>query len=139
MAIFSGLRLWLRSPATEFLVLPPLSVIIYLIFREPFGDSANVRSIVVLPTLGAAVGQLCSIYLGLTPIGVTVACVVVIAAQAALRVYMPPAIALAVLAMLLHVEGPTYVLNVFEGTVAIAVVFFVWRHFAGSPGGTIEG
>lgn len=129
MALFSGLRIAVHSPATDFLVLPPLSVIIYLLFRDPFGPGANVRSIVVLPSIGAVVGQLCSMYLGLTPIGVALACVVVLVAQALLRATMPPAIALAVLAMLLHVEWPTYVLNVFEGTVVIAVVFFLWRHF----------
>jgi hypothetical protein len=76
------------------------------------------------------VGQLCSMYLGLTPIGVGLGCVVVLLGQATLRATMPPAIALAVLAMLLHVEGPIYVLNVFGGTVGIAAVFFCWRHFA---------
>jgi hypothetical protein len=133
MALFSGLRVAIHSPATEFLVLPPLSVIIYLLFREPFGVSANIRSIVVLPTFGATVGQLCSTYLGLTPIGVSLACVVVLVAQALLRATMPPAIALAVLAMLLRVEGPTYILNVFEGTVIIAAVFFLWRRLGVGP------
>jgi hypothetical protein len=130
MATFSALRNAIHSPATDYLVLPPLSVIIYLIFREPFGASANLRSIVVLPSFGAGVGQLCSMYLGLTPVGVGLGCVVVLLCQAMLRATMPPAIALAVLAMLLRVEGPTYVLNVFGGTVGIAAVFFLWRRFA---------
>ncbi|HTJ26015.1 MAG TPA: HPP family protein [Candidatus Limnocylindria bacterium] len=112
---------------TEFLVLPPFAVVIYLIFRDPFGKSANLRAIVVLPCMGAAVGELCSRYLGLTPAGVALDTVCVLLLQSALRARMPPALALSVLAMLLRVRSATYVLGVAEASTLIAVVFFAWR------------
>lgn len=130
LAFLSALQLLTPHRATEYLVLPPLAVIVYLIFRAPDGDGANLRSIVLLPCLGAAAGQLCWHYLGLTPAGVAAATFSVVILQAALRAYMPPALALAVLAMLLRPVGPWYVVGVFEGTSLIFIAFTLWRSFA---------
>lgn len=129
LALLSAVQLAGTHRATEYLVLPPLAVIIYLIFREPNGEAANLRSIVVLPCLGAAVGQTCWHFLGLTPPGVALATFAVVILQTGLRAYMPPALALAVLAMLLKPKGPWYVLGVLEGTSIIFVVFECWRRF----------
>ncbi len=129
LALLSALQLASPHHATEYLVLPPFAVIVYSIFRAPEGDGANLRSIVILPCLGAAVGQLCWHYLGLSPAGVAAATFAVVILQAALRAYMPPALALAVLAMLLRPEGPWYVLGVLEGTSIIFVAFTCWRRF----------
>jgi hypothetical protein len=46
---------------------------------------------------------------------------------------MPPALALSVLAMLLHVNSFTYVLGVAEASTLIAIAFFLWRRFVISP------
>lgn len=119
----------LHSPETAFLVLPPFAVVIYLIFRYPLGGAANLRSIVVLPCLGAAVGELCFRFLGMTPAGVALDTLAVLSLQFITRAYMPPALALSVLAMLLHVTSFTYVLGVAEQSALIAVVFFLWQRF----------
>lgn len=118
---------------TEFLVLPPFAVVIYLIFRDPLGKSANLRSIVVLPCMGAAVGELCSHYFDLTPAGVAVDTLSVLSLQAVLRARMPPALALSVLAMLLRARSFTYILGVAEASSLIAIGFFLWRRIAILP------
>lgn len=106
---------------------------IYLVFRDPFGSSANLRSIIVLPCLGATVGSLCSDYLGLTPASVALDTMGVLTLQTVLKARMPPALALSVLAMLLRVKTFTYLLGVAEASVVIALVFFLWRRFAIAP------
>jgi hypothetical protein len=128
------MQLAVHRPITEFLILPPFAVIVYSIFREPWGKTATLRSIVLLPCLGAIFGQLSSHYLGLTPAGVAAATVLVLLTQAAIGAEMAPALAIAVLALLLHAEGVTYVLGVLEGTVTIFIVFSLWRQlFAPLP------
>ena len=42
-------------------------------------------------------------------------------------------LALSVLALLLHVDGPTYIIGVLEGTLMTAIVFYLWRRFAFVP------
>ena len=129
LAVLTATQSRLQSRVTEFLVLPPFAVVIYLVFRDPFGKSSNLRSIVVLPCMGAAVGELSYRILGLTPGGIAVDTLCVLSLQSILRARMPPALALSVLAMLLRVELTTYVIGVFEQSTLIAIVFFLWRRF----------
>lgn len=130
IAFISAMQLSFRGRSTEFLVLPPIAVLVYLIFRDPFGPSSNLRSVVLLPCVGAITGVLCSRYLGLTPLGVGVTCLAVLFAQDMIRASMPPAIALGVLALLLHADDARYVVNVFQDSLGIAMIFFLWRSFA---------
>jgi CBS-domain-containing membrane protein len=127
LALLSALQHLGKSAATEYLVLPPFAVIVYTVFRAPRGPAANMRSIIVLPCVGAVSGELCYRFFGLTPLGVAIATATVLAAQELLRASMPPALALAVLAMLLHATGPTYLLGVAEGTALIGVALLLWR------------
>lgn len=133
LAALTATQLRLQNGITEFLVLPPFAVIVYIVFREPFGKWANLRSIVILPCLGAAVGELSFRYLGMTPAGIAVDTLCVLSLQSLLKARMPPALALSVLAMLLHARSATYVLGVAEASVTIAIVFFLWRRFVISP------
>lgn len=122
-----------RSPVTQFLVLPPFAVVIFLLFREPYGPWANVRSIVLLPFFGAAAGELSYRYLGLTPYGLASTVLTVLALQDIIRARMPPALALSVLAMLLRADSPTYAIGVAEQSAIVAVVFFLWRKLLIAP------
>lgn len=133
LAALTATQLRLQNGITEFLVLPPFAVIVYIVFREPFGKWANLRSIVILPCLGAAIGELSFRYLGMTPAGIAVDTLCVLSLQSLLKARMPPALALSVLAMLLHARSATYVLGVAEASVTIAIVFFLWRRFVISP------
>ncbi len=133
LAVLTATQSRFQNRETEFLVLPPFAVVIYLIFRDPYGKSANLRSIVVLPFLGAATGELCYRYLGMTPVGVAGDTLCVLALQSVFRARMPPALALSVLAMLLRVKSFTYVLGVAEASSLIAIAFFIWRTAVISP------
>lgn len=133
LALLSAMQLAVHQHATAFLILPPFAVIIYSIFRNPVGESTTLRSIVALPCVGAIAGQLAWHYLGLTPAGVAAATLAVLVAQVVLNANMPPALALAVLAMLLRAEGPWYVLGVLEGTLTIFATFWLWRRLANAP------
>lgn len=130
LAVLSGIQLAVHRPVTEYLLLPPLAVVIYLIFRTPAGESTGLRSVILLPCLAAIAGEICWHYLGMSPHGVAIATLVVLGLQFAFRAQMPPALAIAVLAMLLHAWGPTYVLGVFEGTLIIFIAFRLWRRLA---------
>jgi hypothetical protein len=132
LAVLSAIQLAVHESATEYLLLPPLAVIVYLVFRNPQEVSAF-RSVVVLPCLGAIVGELCAHYFGLTPAGVAIGTLAILVLQAALRAYMPPALALGVLAMLLRAQGYAYVLGVLEATLAVFIAVCLWRRF--SPAG----
>jgi CBS-domain-containing membrane protein len=118
-----------RSRQVELLLVPPLAVIIYLIFARPDAPFVNLRSVVLTPILGAAVGSLCYRYLGFTPWGVAIATLVVLLAQTAARSCMPPALALAVLAMLLKAQGAGYTLDVALTTTLVWIIFLTWRRF----------
>jgi CBS-domain-containing membrane protein len=133
LAVLTATQRELQNSETQFLVLPPLAVIIFLLFREPFGPWANLRSIVILPCIGAATGELTYHFLGMTAIGIAVDTLVVLAFQSLLRSKMPPALALSVLAMLLHAESWTYFLGVAEATCIIAIAFSLWRRFLIAP------
>ncbi len=62
----------------------------------------------------------------------------VVIVQAALRAYMPPALALAVLAMLLRPDGPWYVLGVLEDTSIIFIAFTLWRRLSPLVGARVK-
>jgi hypothetical protein len=106
---------------------------IYVVFRDPFGTWANLRSIIVLPCGGAPIGELSYAYLGMTPLGIIVDSLCVLSPQSALRARMPPALALSLLAMLLHATSFSYFVGVAEASTLIALVFFSWRRFAVMP------
>ena len=118
----------LRS-ASEFLLVPPLAVIIYLLFSRPADTNDNFRSVVLTPTVGAAAGELSYHFLGLTPWGVALAALAVLAFQALVRSNMPPALALAVLAMLLKVDSVEFALDVGIASAIVWTVFLLWRRF----------
>ncbi len=133
LAILTETQYRIQDRSTDFLVLPPFAVVIYLIFREPYGKAANVRSIVILPVLGAVVGQLSFRYFGLTPLGVAIDTLCVLTLQSLLHAHMPPALALSVLAMLLRVQSLTYTVGVAEASTSIAIIFFLWRRYVIAP------
>ncbi|MEO6991324.1 MAG: HPP family protein [Candidatus Baltobacteraceae bacterium] len=124
LAAAEGLR---ALPETEFLLLPPLAVVAYIVFREPFGPAATFRSVIAMPVIGATIGALAFRFFAHSALGVALALVAVLLAQKALRAHMPPALALAVLAIVLRVSGPTYVLGVAEASAFVGIALLAWR------------
>jgi CBS-domain-containing membrane protein len=119
-----------RGEATEFLLVPPLAVVAYLLFSNPERCDARLRAVVLLPLVGALIGEGGYLLLGLTPWGIAAVLLLVLLAQRALRATMPPALAIAVLAMFLRVGGPWYPLDVALGTAFVWVAFHGWRALA---------
>lgn len=128
-----------HSTETEFLLVPPLAVIVYLIFSRPDAHYVSFRSVVIMPIVGAAAGQIAYHFLGLTPWGVAAAAIVVLLVQQGLRAFMPPAIALSILAMLLKAQGIGYTVSVALATVFVGAVFWLWRRFVWQPLPDVEG
>jgi hypothetical protein len=126
-------RLGAYRRATEFLLVPPLAVIIYLLFSQPESAHAKFRSTVILPALGAAAGQICYFYFGFSPWSVAIATFIVLVMQGAIRGNMPPALALAVLAMLLHARGAAYTIGVAVASALVWCIFLAWRQWVWKP------
>lgn len=125
--VVDWLSRFLHAAVTEFLLVPPLAVIIYLIFSHPQAPSTNFRSVVILPSIGATVGELAYRYCGLTPWGVALATLVVLSLQELISADMPPALALAVLAMLLGARGFGYTAGVATAALIVWTIFLIWR------------
>jgi hypothetical protein len=120
------------SAETQFLLIPPLAVIIFLIFSHPDGPHTAFRAVVVLPVIGAVIGEFCYSWLGLTPWGVATATLAVLVAQSILHRQMPPALAVCVLAMVLKAGGSSYAIGVALATLFCWCVFLMWRKFVWS-------
>ncbi len=116
-----------RGRPTEFLLVPPLAVVTYLLFSDPERADGRLRSVVVLPVVGGVAGELGYAALGLTPWGVAATVLAVLLAQRALRARMPPALAIAVLAMLLRARGPWYPIDVGVSSLLVWAAFRAWR------------
>ncbi len=125
-----GVSRLVRGRPTEFLLVPPLAVITYVLFSDPDRADARLRSVVLLPVVGGVAGELGYAALGLTPWGVAAAVLAVLLAQRALRARMPPALAIAVLAMLLRARGPWYPIDVGVSALLVWTAFRAWRRVA---------
>lgn len=130
LAILTALRNRMHLHALEYVILPPIAVVIFTAFGQPESRAASLRSLVLLPTLGALTGVLCDRALGFTPWGVALATLIVLGLQRVTGAAMPPALALALLAMLLHGDPVAYVGGVLEATVIVAVAFTAWRRWS---------
>ncbi len=119
-----------RGAPTEFLLVPPLAVVAYLLFSEPERTDARLRAVVLLPTLGGLAGEAAYAALGATPWGIAAAVLAVLLAEQGLRARMPPALAIAVLAMMLRVRGPWYPVDVAASSLVIWGAFHAWRRVA---------
>jgi hypothetical protein len=106
LAVLTAAQGRLQSRITEFLVLPTFAVVIYTVFRDPFGNSANLRSIVSYR------------YLGMTPFGIALDTLCVPSLR---RTRMPAALAPSVLSPLLRVTSILYVVGVAEASTLIAI------------------
>ncbi len=116
-----------RGAETEFLLVPPLAVVAYLLFSEPERTDGRLRAVVALPALGAIAGEAGYAVLGPTPWGIAAVVLAVLLAGRALRARMPPALAIAVLAMLLRARGPWYPIDVAASSLVVWAVFHAWQ------------
>jgi len=122
----------LRSKPTEFLLVPPLAVVVYLLFSQPGTSDGRLRSVVLLPLIASFLGEFGYRLLGLTPWGIAAVALGILAAQRGLGARMPPALAVGVLAMLLRVEDSWYAVDVGIATLLIWLAFLGWCHLRGT-------
>jgi HPP family len=116
-----------RGRGTEFLLVPPLAVVIYLLFSEPDRTDGRLRAVVLLPFIAALSGEVGYGLLGLTPWAIAGVVVVVLLTQWMLHARMPPALAIAILAMFLRVRSPWYPVDVVLSSTLVWIAFHGWR------------
>ena len=102
-------------------------MIIFLVFSQPEQTDTRPRAVVLLPFLGALAGEGGYALLGATPWGIAAAALIVLFAQRLLSARMPPALAIAVLAMLLRAHSLWYALDIAVATTIVWLAFTVWR------------
>ncbi len=130
MFVLDGVSKLERGPPTEFLLVPPLAVVAYLLFSDPERADGRLRAVVLLPVLGAVAGEAGYAALGPAPWTIALVVLAVLAAERALHARMPPALAIAVLAILLRVRGPWYPADVAVSSLLLWGAFHGWRRLA---------
>ena len=81
------------------------------------------------PIVGAAVGVVASALLPSGPLQVLAVTLVAILAMRLLRIMLAPALAVALLTLLARTDSVTYLLSVAASSLALALVFRLWRRF----------
>jgi CBS-domain-containing membrane protein len=112
----------------RFLLFPPLAALAYAIFTSPDRPSANMRGIIVAPTLTAVLVLPISLRVGASAAGFALAVLVTMVIMRLLGTVLVPALALAVLIVLLHVHDIAFAISVFAATTLLYVLFKVWKH-----------
>lgn len=109
----------------RYALFPPLAVIAYLAFGDPGGELAGWRSVVLLPVMAALAG----IWLVRLPeaLGIAIGLFAVLAAMELVRRSAPPALAVLLLAFLLHLATPVYPLSVLVSTLVVYGLVQLYR------------
>lgn len=115
-----------RTPL-RFLLFPPLAALAYGILTNPDQPSANLRGIVVAPTLTAIVVLPISAYMGADAPAYAVAVLVTIVIMRLVGSTLVPPLALAVLIVLLRVRDPVFAVSVFVATLLLYAIFMLWK------------
>lgn len=113
----------------RFLLFPPLAALAYSIFTSPDRPSANVRGVIVAPTLTALFVLPIGPLLGTSGVAFAVAVIVTIVIMRLLRTALVPSLALAVLIVLLRVHDIMFAVSVLIATIILYAIFRLWKHF----------
>ena len=115
-----------RTPF-RFLLFPPLAALAYGILTNPDQPSANLRGIVVAPTLTAIAVLPVSALMGADAPAYGVAVLVTIIILRLVDSTLVPPLALAVLIVLLRVHDPIFAVSVFAATLLLYIIFVLWK------------
>jgi hypothetical protein len=116
------------------LLFPSLAAIGYELFiRDPRGWATTLRNAVLGPIVGAAVGVVAIALLPSGPLQVLAVTLVAILAMRLLRIVLAPALAVALLTLLARTDSVTYLLSVAASSLALALLFRLWRRFLYLP------
>jgi CBS-domain-containing membrane protein len=122
------------------LLFPPLAAIGYALFLHPYGPYTSLRNSVLGPVTGALVGTLAVTWVPAGPLRVIAVTAAGILALRLLRVELPPALAVALLTLLVGGEGLLYLASIAASSLALALLFRAWRglvfeRLVGDPAG----
>jgi hypothetical protein len=113
----------------QFLLFPPLVAIGYTLFVDPYGQHTSLRDSVLGPVVGALVGVMAITWLPAGPVRVMIVTAAGILALRLLQIGLSPALAVALLTLLVGASGPTYLLSIAASSLALTGLFRLWRRF----------
>ena len=111
------------------LLFPPLVAIGYTLFTDPYGKQTCLRDSVLGPVVGALVGVMAVTWLPPGPVRVMIVAAAGILVLRLLRVDLSPALAVALLTLLVGARGLTYLLSIAASSLALTGLFRLWRRF----------
>jgi CBS-domain-containing membrane protein len=111
----------------RFLLFPPLAAIGYAIFLDPYSRRTALRSVVVGPVCGALLGVAAVSWLPAGPFRVMLVTALGIAALYLLHAELTPALAVALLTLLVGAQGIAYIVSIALSSLALWVLFLLWR------------
>jgi hypothetical protein len=111
------------------LLFPPLVAIGYALFADPYGKHTSLRDSVLGPILGALLGVGAITWMPAGPVRVMIVTAVGILAMRLLRISLSPVLAVSLLTLLVGAEGITYLLSIAASSLALTVLFRLWRRF----------
>lgn len=111
----------------RFLLFPPLAAIGYAIFLDPYSQRATVRSVVLGPVAGALLGVAALSWIPAGPSRVMVVTALGIVTLYLLSAELTPALAVALLTLLVGAEGVAYIVSISLSSVALWALFLLWR------------
>jgi hypothetical protein len=130
----AGVSALVGATHLQYLLYPSLAAIGYELFiRDPRGWATTLRNAVLGPIVGAAIGVVAIALLPSGPLQVLAVTLVAILAMRLLRIVLAPALAVALLTLLAGTDSVTYLLSVAASSLALALVFRLWRRFLYLP------
>lgn len=111
----------------RFLLYPPLAAIGFALFLDPYHQRASLRSVVIGPVAGALIGVAALTWLSPGPLRVAAVTALGIVALHLLRAELTPALAVALLTLLVGASGVAYILSIGLSSLALWALFLLWR------------
>lgn len=111
----------------RFLLFPPLAAIGFALFLEPYHQRTSLRSVVAGPVAGALIGAAAGAWLPAGPLRVAAVTALSIIALYLLRAELTPALAVALLTLLVGASGVAYVISIMLSSLALWGLFLLWR------------
>ena len=121
MVVLLGILVWLDAQHKAIFLVPPFAATMSILLYLPSVSIAQPFAIVCGSVLGAAIGTVGSMFLGVGPGVAIVAALTALIVLPLLRAFHPPAIALAMMPALLH-PGPWFAVEVVLPVTLAAVI-----------------
>ena len=111
----------------RFLLFPPLAAIGLALFLEPYNQRTALRSVVAGPVAGALIGVTAVTWLPAGPLRVVAVTALGIVVLYLLRAELTPALAVALLTLLVGESGIAYIISITLSSLALWGLFVLWR------------